>query len=56
MNRSFTWRVALAILLAAPAVLRAETPHIGYMYPAGGQQGTTFTHTRLEHGVTGTPH
>jgi hypothetical protein len=46
MNR-FRWQVTLAaaVLLAAPLSLRAQTaqePHIGYVYPAGGQQNTSF--------------
>lgn len=37
-------RVAVPVLLAALPILRAQqiTPHIGYVYPAGGQQGGTF--------------
>jgi hypothetical protein len=38
--------IAGAVLMLAcvvtPASLAAVTPHIGYLYPAGGQQGTTF--------------
>lgn len=33
---------ALALLLAAASPLWAQDQHIGYVYPAGGQQGTTF--------------
>ncbi len=32
---------ALALLLA-PAAFAQNAPHIGYVYPAGGQQGATF--------------
>jgi ribosomal protein L40E len=32
----------LAILLAAVSSARAKDEYIGYVYPAGGQQGTTF--------------
>jgi len=31
----------VAVLLLAGAA-QAEPPHIGYAYPAGGQQGSTF--------------
>jgi hypothetical protein len=38
------WRLlALAILASTPAFAQRPSPHIGYVYPAGGQQGTTFT-------------
>ena len=32
----------LAIVPAAYAQIAARSPHVGYAYPAGGQQGTTF--------------
>jgi len=34
----------LGALLVVPSVLPAQpaTPHVGYVYPAGGRQGTTF--------------
>jgi len=32
-------------LLAASAAMAQRDPHIGYIYPAGGQQGTTFQAT-----------
>jgi len=32
----------LAILLAAASSARAQSQYIGFVYPAGGQQGTTF--------------
>lgn len=36
-------RTSLFLWLAATTVFaQEETPHIGYVYPAGGQQGTTF--------------
>ena len=42
--------VVLAILVVAtvpvqaqPAQKQAKAPHAGYLYPAGGQQETTFT-------------
>src|SRR5512137_1558429 len=31
-----------AILVAAASSVRAQSQYIGYVYPAGGQQGTTF--------------
>ena len=48
---SFRWKIVFclsAFLLAAPstwaqrAPLGPRDPHIGYVYPAGGQQGTTL--------------
>jgi len=33
---------SLVILLAAASSARAQSQYIGYVYPAGGQQGTTF--------------
>jgi hypothetical protein len=43
----YRWRaiVGLAVFLAVMTTARAQqqnNPHIGYVYPAGGQQGTTF--------------
>jgi len=32
----------IAFALLPVALAREEAPHIGYVYPAGGQQGTTF--------------
>lgn len=39
-----SWRAlaCLIALLAAPAAWAQTRPYIGYTYPAGGQQGTTF--------------
>ena len=34
--------LALAILVAAASSARAQSQYIGFVYPAGGQQGTTF--------------
>ncbi len=34
--------VALALIPAAPAAFAQNVPHLGYVYPAGGRQGTTF--------------
>ena len=45
------------VLLLLPALVWAQrTPHIGYVYPAGGRQGTSFTVTlggQLLEGATG---
>ena len=43
MNRSFR-ALSLAALLLLPPALSAQvsSPHVGYVYPAGGQRGTTF--------------
>ena len=43
-NRRYAWLI-LALLLASPALLcgqQQNLPHIGYVYPAGGRQGTSF--------------
>ena len=37
-----TGLVALALLALAPAALAQSRAYIGYVFPAGGQQGTTF--------------
>ncbi|HUS93106.1 MAG TPA: hypothetical protein VM695_14705, partial [Phycisphaerae bacterium] len=45
MNRSLRWNAAalLAALLAGASAARAQqTPHVGYAFPAGGKQGTSF--------------
>jgi len=34
--------LCLAILVAAASSVRAQNQYIGYVYPAGGQQGATF--------------
>ena len=34
--------LGLAMLVAAASSVRAQSQYIGYVYPAGGQQGTTF--------------
>ncbi|MHB8902985.1 MAG: hypothetical protein ACYC6Y_29850, partial [Thermoguttaceae bacterium] len=34
--------LGLAILLAAASSVSAQNQYIGFVYPAGGQQGTTF--------------
>ena len=34
--------LGLAMLLAAASSAWAQNQYIGYVYPAGGQQGTTF--------------
>src|SRR5690349_5048214 len=35
------WQFALG-LMATAAAAQQVTPHVGYVYPAGGRQGTTF--------------
>jgi ribosomal protein L40E len=42
MNKLRFAVVGLAILVTAVSSVRAQTQYIGYVYPAGGQQGTTF--------------
>ncbi len=46
---AFRWRVfAVAALLALAFSVQAQqpnAPHVGYVYPAGGRQGTTFKAT-----------
>ena len=38
--RSFRW---LVLLVVAPLVVAQQfTPHVGYVYPAGGRPGATF--------------
>jgi len=32
----------VCLLMLVPAVQAQNAPHIGYVYPAGGRQGTTF--------------
>lgn len=36
------WLACLALLAASRAPAQVRTPHLGYAYPAGGQQGSTF--------------
>lgn len=35
--------IALLLMVAATPVLAQQAPRIGYVYPAGGRQGSTFT-------------
>jgi hypothetical protein len=42
MNRLRLAFLSLAGLLAATTAARGQRPYIGFVYPAGGQQGTTF--------------
>ena len=45
-RRSGLKSALLAASLAFTSLARAQnTPHLGYVYPAGGQQGTTFQAT-----------
>jgi hypothetical protein len=43
MNKVRFAILALAILMAAESSVRAQSQYIGYVYPAGGQQGATFS-------------
>lgn len=51
MRRVLTWLVACSACLATAVqaqqgmVQRGAPPHVGYVYPAGGRPGTTFTIT-----------
>ena len=42
MNKLRFAILGLAILVAAASSVKAQNQYIGYVYPAGGQQGTTF--------------
>ncbi len=42
MNRLRSAILGLALLAAAPSPVLAQNQYIGYVYPAGGQRGTTF--------------
>lgn len=42
MNKLRFAILGLAILVAAASSVRAQSQYIGFVYPAGGQQGTTF--------------
>ena len=42
MNKLRFAILGLAMLVAAASSARAQNQYIGYVYPAGGQQGTTF--------------
>ncbi|MCU0980856.1 MAG: hypothetical protein MUF25_17030, partial [Pirellulaceae bacterium] len=44
MDRNRTCCLALwtALAVASGALAQEESPHVGYVYPAGGQPGTTF--------------
>jgi ribosomal protein L40E len=42
MNKLRFAVLGLAILVAAASSVSAQSQYIGYVYPAGGQQGTTF--------------
>jgi len=42
MNKLRFAILGVAILLADASSVRAQSQYIGYVYPAGGQQGTTF--------------
>ncbi|MGP8054636.1 MAG: hypothetical protein ACLQAH_12565, partial [Limisphaerales bacterium] len=40
--RVYPWLMLFLFVLFAPAIRAQNAPHIGYVYPAGGRQGTTF--------------
>jgi len=40
--RVHSWLTLFLLVLFAPAIRAQNAPHIGYVYPAGGRQGTTF--------------
>ncbi|MEI6499776.1 MAG: hypothetical protein WCP21_01990 [Armatimonadota bacterium] len=42
MRRCSGWLVMLLAACLGAAWAQTNGPHIGYLYPAGGQQGTTF--------------
>ena len=44
MQNTRSCRMALfaALVVVGTAQAQSDNPHIGYVYPAGGQQGTTF--------------
>lgn len=41
-NRACCLALCAALATASGALAQEESPHIGYVYPAGGQQGTKF--------------
>ncbi|MBL7224041.1 MAG: hypothetical protein ISS72_09315, partial [Candidatus Brocadiae bacterium] len=40
MSRVLRWQIGLCLVAVIAAARAEEGPHIGYVYPAGGQQGT----------------
>ena len=46
-GRRFRLPAVLAILLLSAIQAQQFTPHIGYVYPAGGRQGTTVQITSI---------
>jgi hypothetical protein len=45
MNRSqriMTWGLAISLISFSTTCAQETTPRLGYAFPAGGQQGTTF--------------
>ena len=59
MSRLSRWQVAVglaAVFAAVPMARAQQTPHIGYIYPAGGRQGATVDVTvggQFLNGVSG---
>ena len=45
-STSLTMKWLAGIALLAPVALAQPRPYIGYVYPAGGRQGTTFPLSR----------
>jgi hypothetical protein len=41
--RVYPWLMLFLLALFAPVVQAQNTPHLGYVYPAGGKQASTFT-------------
>ena len=41
-RQAHRWPWLALVAALRPTARRRRRPHIGYVYPAGGQQGTTF--------------
>ena len=41
-NRTCCLSLCAALAVASGALAQEESPHLGYVYPAGGQQGMKF--------------
>lgn len=57
---SWRWHKAaglvIGLFLAQTVCGQQQNPHVGYVYPAGGQQGTTFEAIVAGQGLTGAEH
>ena len=42
LTRTSSLALAVSIAIVSVCIAQEDGPHIGYVYPAGGQQGTTF--------------